>query len=140
MKRCSKCGTAKSSSSFKRKKQRSGNFTLASACKDCHCIDEAKRYAQETDAQRIARRGRFLLRAYGITMADYNNMFELQEGKCASCNRHQTMFLKALVVDHSHTTNKVRGLLCSGCNLALGNAGESPERLSALAGYIRKHT
>jgi hypothetical protein len=51
---------------------------------------------------------------YGITLAIYNQMFKKQHGKCAICKR-QTK----LVVDHDHTTNKVRGLLCNDCNIKL---------------------
>jgi hypothetical protein len=42
-----------------------------------------------------------------------------------------------LSVDHNHKSNKIRGLLCSSCNLTLGQAEENPRRLLALARYIR---
>lgn len=41
-----------------------------------------------------------------------------------------------LHIDHDHATGRFRGMLCSGCNLALGNVKDSPERLRALAAYI----
>lgn len=57
---------------------------------------------------------------YGISLSDYNLLFEKQKGCCAICNKHQTEIKRRLFVDHSHTTGEVRGLLCFGCNTNLG--------------------
>jgi len=40
-------------------------------------------------------------------------------------------------VDHVHdNTQRVRGLLCNHCNLAIGHARDNPEILRALADYV----
>jgi len=44
------------------------------------------------------------------------------------------------VIDHCHKTWKIRGVLCSPCNSALGFAKEDPARLRAIAEYAEKHT
>jgi hypothetical protein len=54
--------------------------------------------------------------AYGITLDEFNKMAVLQENKCAICNQIDP----DLVVDHNHITKKIRGLLCSSCNIGLG--------------------
>lgn len=41
-------------------------------------------------------------------------------------------------IDHCHTTGKVRGILCSGCNLAIGHAKDNPDRLRKLAEYLTR--
>lgn len=56
-----------------------------------------------------------LKQKYGITLIQFNEMFEIQDGVCVICK-----IAKATCVDHCHTTGKVRGILCSNCNTALG--------------------
>lgn len=51
---------------------------------------------------------------YGITLADYDQMWADQNGKCAICDRE-----RQLDVDHDHDTGEVRGLLCRSCNMRL---------------------
>lgn len=52
-------------------------------------------------------------------------MIQRQDNRCAICRkvevgRHQSGKLRELAVDHCHETGKLRGLLCSKCNLGLG--------------------
>jgi hypothetical protein len=61
-----------------------------------------------------------LKRNYGITIDDYNEMFQEQGGRCAICGKHQSEFKNRLYVDHNHSTGTVRGLLCQKCNTAIG--------------------
>jgi hypothetical protein len=42
-------------------------------------------------------------------------------------------------IDHDHTTGRVRGLLCPGCNLALGHF-DDPEILRRALDYVIKAT
>lgn len=46
---------------------------------------------------------------------------------------------KNLHIDHNHTTGKVRGLLCGGCNTALGHLKESRDRMLGLASYLDEY-
>ena len=43
---------------------------------------------------------------------------------------------KTLHIDHDHATGAVRGVLCEGCNHALGNAKDNPALLRSLADYL----
>lgn len=65
-----------------------------------------------------------LKKYYGITLTQYNEMFEKQNGVCAICGKPETATnqygLVKLAVDHNHLTGAVRGLLCGKCNKALG--------------------
>lgn len=76
--------------------------------------------------------------AYGITLAEYNKMREVQSDSCAVCKRHESELSKKLVVDHCHTTGKIRKLLCSPCNVRLGVL-ENKEFVEMATAYLKEH-
>jgi hypothetical protein len=43
-------------------------------------------------------------------------------------------------VDHDHTTGRIRGLLCTRCNAAIGLFEENPRLLRQAVGYLQRHT
>lgn len=84
---------------------------------------------------------RVMLRTnFGITLEQYNEMFERQGGVCAICKKPETWLyrdkVRALAVDHDHETGRVRGLLCGNCNRAIGQMLDDPERLRRAADYL----
>jgi Recombination endonuclease VII len=86
-----------------------------------------------------------LMRYYGFSIAEYAEMYRLQDGKCAVCHqpengkdRHGNF--RVLAVDHCHETGAVRELLCYACNSMLGQAKDNVEVLLAGAAYIKKHS
>ncbi len=44
---------------------------------------------------------------------------------------------KVFHIDHDHETHKVRGILCSRCNMGLGHFGDSIERLEQAIIYLK---
>lgn len=74
---------------------------------------------------------------YGINLTynEYMLMFEAQKGRCAICKIHQDE-TSTFHVDHNHTSGKVRALLCSSCNLALGLVKERPEIMRSMIAYL----
>ena len=84
----------------------------------------------------IKRKNAMLKYEYGITLDDYNKMFNEQEGKCAICQRHQNELTRTLCVDHDHKTNKVRALLCVTCNT---DVSVVENRLEEMMKYLNKH-
>ena len=84
----------------------------------------------------IKRKNSMLKYEYGITLDDYNKMFNAQEGKCAICQRHQNELTRTLCVDHDHKTNKVRALLCVTCNT---DVSVVENRLEEMTNYLNKH-
>lgn len=71
------------------------------------------------------------LKQYGLTQESYDHLHIRQGGVCAICQQETT-----LVIDHDHSTGKVRGLLCNSCNLALGLLKENYRDASR---YLMKH-
>jgi len=74
------------------------------------------------------------IRSYGITVEEYDEMLESQGGGCYICGIGPVG--RALDIDHDHRTGKVRGLLCSNHNRALGLLGDDPDLLLAAHTYL----
>ena len=74
---------------------------------------------------------------YGISDEMYSEILTRQKGCCAIC--HGAPRSQALGVDHDHKTGKVRGLLCSPCNVALGMLKDDPELLLRAAIYLEEN-
>ena len=67
-----------------------------------------------------------------MTIEDYNNLKEQQDGKCKICKCS-----KSLVIDHDHKTGKVRSLLCHRCNSGLGFFDDNPKFLESASTYLK---
>lgn len=86
-----------------------------------------------------------IARRNGLSQDDYEKLFEEQSHKCKICNmpetrKHRSGGIMRLVVDHCHTTNKVRGLLCAKCNLMIGYAEDSVDKLEMAIIYLSEHS
>lgn len=84
-----------------------------------------------------------LVKAYGITAQQRQEMLEKQKGVCAICGGDGKCGASApdskLHVDHCHASGVVRGLLCAHCNRALGLLNDDPNTLRAAALYLEKY-
>jgi hypothetical protein len=82
------------------------------------------------------------LRQFDISLLQYNALLALQNNVCAICHKPETLVdsrtgrLRALAVDHDHTTKRVRGLLCSACNTGLGKFKDNIDLLIAAVSYL----
>ena len=156
-KTCSKCKLIKDSSDF---------YPKMGRCKECHNkvtktwakknpeknrASSLKQYyknpeknitkvrkwqAENKERDSLTKFKAHLKRTYGISYEEYCRMFDEQEGKCAICHNYSE---RRLDVDHNHTTNKVRQLLCSNCNTAIGLVDENIVILENIIAYLKKH-
>lgn len=122
------------------------NRRLESQCRDCRNAwrREYRRTNPETYQTEYWMDN--LVRAckrMGITTSDYFRMYEEQGGRCAICERPLKVGAgkgKSAAIDHDHETGKVRGLLCSQCNTALGLLQENLDTFWAAISYLLKHS
>lgn len=80
-----------------------------------------------------------MLKRYGITRQQYDQMFVEQKGLCKICQKIPSGRWDELCIDHDHVTGKVRGLICHNCNVGIGNFFDDPLLLEKAAEYLRKH-
>lgn len=80
-----------------------------------------------------------LRRNYGISFEKYNELFISQNGVCLICSKPEIIKNRTLCVDHCHEDGKVRGLLCSKCNQAIGLFEENPLIFKKAVEYLSKY-
>lgn len=98
-------------------------------CKTCKRGYDKDRYCPDRNREASLRQ------RYGIGVEDYNSLLDIQEGGCRICGWVPSKE-KALCVDHDHDTGKVRGLLCTSCNLIVGHARDNPAVLLSSVAYL----
>jgi hypothetical protein len=110
---------------------KNGKYKRQNVCKKCMNI-----YDYETD------KNHKLKKAYGITLDEYNKLLLKQKNKCSICeidnNGKYRNKARAFAVDHCHNTNKIRGLLCSDCNIAIGLLKDNTKHLQSAINYLNK--
>ncbi len=107
---------------------------------------EKYKATQVARRKRISRTGEYKLywrdywlrKKYGIGYHDFLNLFALQKGRCAICQKPQWSLNVKLNVDHCHRTGVVRGLLCNNCNRGIGHLMDSAELLEKAIQYLKK--
>jgi hypothetical protein len=120
-------------------------------CASCYTLDWQKRnpgrsgndwLKNNPERARVLRRKGSLKAKYGITPEEYHALWLAQDGKCANpaCDFTAESVLEnyrmGLKIDHSHATGKIRGLLCTNCNIAIGHALDDVNRLLGLIQYL----
>ena len=93
------------------------------------------------DKRDKSNRGSWLKTRFGITLDEYNEILKGQNGVCAICKQPESVKgRKNLAVDHCHETGKIRGLLCTFCNTALGKLKEDISIMENMIEYIGNHS
>ena len=142
-KTCSKCCNTKSADAFFRLYRRR-RVRLQNICKECQTARHREYYARTKNDRRIYKRRSDLKKKYGITLDNYHEMLVAQEFACAICKEPEKYSTSketkpTLAVDHCHKSSKVRGLLCSQCNQALGKFKDDPELLESALDYLKRN-
>lgn len=140
---CIKCETEKPISEYEWQKNRPNPRKKCKLCRyeERDITEENKKRAAAKKAwyrrEYPARiRSSQLKAAYGITLDEYNKMLESQNYECKICGIHADKVTKAFHVDHCHSTGKIRGLLCSNCNIGIGNLQDDIEILKKAIKYL----
>lgn len=122
--KCRGCGEEKEAPLFP-KDLRNKNG-LNTRCKSC---ENARRNAKRKP------RFHYTVEQLGMTREIYDAMLAEQKGVCAICGTPPSPG-RSLCVDHCHSTNKIRGLLCDKCNRILGQWKDDPALFNRAASYL----
>ena len=98
------------------------------------CYKRSRYHNGEKDKKQA--RNRHLLGTYGITSEEFEAILARQDGLCRICGKAT----KQMHLDHCHKTGKVRSILCSRCNVALGMVSDDPKILLKMLDYLAFHT
>lgn len=143
-KACSVCGKLKSFNQFRPHKK--GAFGRIANCRTCENAantewrkqnkDYYKTYRDENlDRMREAERKRHYKYA-GYQEGMYEALMELQNHTCRICGEVDTD--RGLCVDHCHTEDRIRGLLCKRCNLGIGSFQDDLDLLRSAMKYLQE--
>ncbi|MDH6460136.1 hypothetical protein M2302_000287 [Micromonospora sp. A200] len=145
---CRRCGEWRAFSDF-------ADDGLSTPCATCRERKLAQQRERRWAAGPEATRASDLWRKYRMRPADYDALRAEQDYRCAICRTHEDDITTSrggrprldgskaaeafkLVVDHCHTTGRVRGLLCNRCNFLIGKAGESEATLISAIAYLKR--
>jgi len=101
--------------------------------RDRHYANKKRHYLKNRD--RILLKWR--LKVHGISVETWNSLLKDQGNKCASCGRDGADSMHGhLYIDHCHATDRVRGLLCNQCNIALGHSHDDCSLIESAIEYL----
>lgn len=146
MKTCSRCQGVKEPTEFYHLK--TGRGGVMPHCKVCANQLVLAWGRENKDRRRATRaiyrhqhpdrvRGARLMKDYGISYAQYDDLLWAQAGLCAICTEPMRPG-SGTHVDHDHKTGQVRGLLCNNCNRMLGHGRDNALNLTAGAAYLER--
>lgn len=110
------------------------NFNPSKLNKCKECLNEEQRIYRSKRPKEYWKQKDFqyaIKKRYGLSVDGYSDLFELFQGRCAACREPAK-----LSVDHEHSSGLIRGLLCNGCNRALGFVDDDIDKLIGLAEYL----
>ena len=101
----------------------------------CYCYPCHNRNGRESKQRNGGNRNYHLIRRYGITAEEADDLLDNQGGVCAVCLRIANQDLKKpWHVDHERGI--IRGILCHHCNTGLGNLRDDPDILKRAIEYL----
>lgn len=133
---CTICRTIKNREEF---------YARSSYCKPCartraqeyYRNSGREKYFSERESRNLKATKRSRVVKYGVTHEMFETMVEEVDAVCPGCSRNEIEFDKKWCVDHCHTSGKVRGVLCSRCNIALGHVQDDIKTLEGLISYLK---
>ena len=157
---CPRCKRELVATSFQKDAQRKSGLCIW--CRECRSeirkksyykdIEKTRAYHRQAQKKRRANglansRAYHLKVKYNLTLEEYAQIIETQQGKCAICgvlftanpsgvrNTLKPTFPR---IDHDHVTGRIRGVLCFHCNAALGHVRDNVDVIANMIRYLTR--
>lgn len=131
---CPKCGLTKERDADFFRRSGKNSHLPRSYCKDCERTSRKIYDASNPEKVKKWDANGHRKYLYGLSPEDYAILITSTDGKCEICLRQ-----KRLVIDHDHETGIVRGILCHGCNAALGIFGDTASGVEKALKYLTEY-
>jgi hypothetical protein len=142
MKTCNRCNIEKPLSEFTMRKKTYGDkkglipYYMCAICKKEFEKEQYQIPERQEQIKRTARRS-YIKRTYGISLEEYDDMILSQDSKCAICKKSLIdLSGREIHIDHCHESGKIRGILCSHCNVGIGNLNDDIAILKSAIQYL----
>ena len=114
-KNCTRCG-----------EQETKFYGRSTICRACTKQTVKLWREKNKDKQRLISKRARVKHKYGLDLEDV-----VTEGECPICLKTD----KRLVIDHCHTSGRVRGFICHNCNTLLGHV-ENTDKMKRVQEYL----
>lgn len=138
--KCSRCSVLTASSDFCRNNKNKRGYSYV--CNKCHAeYQRTVWYVKNRECQKQASRKwkknnrvRILSVQYKIPQNEIQQAINKANGICEICRNEAKLQL-----DHCHSTNKLRGMICKNCNLTLGRLGDNMNSITKFVEYLKRN-
>lgn len=80
------------------------------------------------------------LKKFGVSYDEFLKRVKKQNYSCEICEKKFGIKIKNLpVLDHNHKNGKIRGIICSNCNILLGHINDEIKFLDNFKSYLIKY-
>ena len=139
---CPKCDRFYTRDNFYKNKAAPDGLT--GYCKECDKKKNRERKMAKSDYYSDMNKMYKRFRRFNITKEQFEKMMEDQEWKCKIC---KSDLQERFAIDHNHSCCEgryscgkcVRGILCTNCNLGLGNFKDNIDYLKSAIAYLQKY-
>lgn len=101
-----------------------------------YCSPRCKRLGRvASGGQAVSAEKHYYSSRYGLTLAERDAL--LAEASCEICGTTEWPGKdKKPHIDHDHKTGRIRGVLCSNCNIGIGYFKDDPDLLASAIDYL----
>lgn len=139
-KRCPKCKQTKPTNEFNRNKRFADG--VGQYCKQCKSVMDRSWRERNREYKGRADKNFLLKKRFGITIDEFEQLFQSQKGLCAICGQPETQMsrhgsVQTLAANKDTSTGRVRGLLYAACRFGLVKFKDGVTTLRSAIVYLK---